>query len=88
MQDGEDIFDGSHIAGPSRGRIEGSGIGGAGIGTILQVSSSYALLVQGVSQKYKLHIYMGQISSVEMLSADRQPTLGRGCVPLCDSTLL
>ena len=38
MQDGEDIFDGSHIAGPSRGRIEGSGIGGAGIGTILQVS--------------------------------------------------
>ncbi|CAL5223847.1 g6430 [Coccomyxa viridis] len=35
-QDGEDIFDGSHIAGPSRGRIEGSGIGGAGIGTILQ----------------------------------------------------
>ena len=39
LQDGEDIFDGSHIAGPSKGRIEGSGIGGAGIGTILQVSS-------------------------------------------------
>ncbi|CAK0738830.1 hypothetical protein CVIRNUC_001099 [Coccomyxa viridis] len=35
-QDGEDLFDGSHVAGPSRGRIEGSGLGGAGIGTILQ----------------------------------------------------
>lgn len=41
LQDGEDLFDGSHIVGPSRGRIEGSGIGGAGIGTILQVRSSH-----------------------------------------------
>ena len=45
MQDGEDLFDGSHIAGPSRGRIEGSGIGGAGIGTILQVSLSSTAVI-------------------------------------------
>ena len=42
MQDGEDLFDGSHIAGPSRGRIEGSGLGGAGIGTILQVGRRHS----------------------------------------------
>ena len=40
MQDGEDLFDGSHVAGPSRGNIEGSGLSGAGIGTILQVGRS------------------------------------------------
>ena len=71
MQDGEDIFDGSHIAGPSRGRIEGSGIGGAGIGTILQVTLLPGLLVRGVSQKCKLHIFMRQMSSVDIPSADR-----------------
>ena len=42
MQDGEDLFDGSHVAGPSRGRIEGSGLGGAGIGTILQVGRRHS----------------------------------------------
>ncbi len=36
MQDVEDIFDGSHVLGASRGDIVGSGIGGLGIGTILQ----------------------------------------------------
>ncbi len=36
VQDAEDIFDGSHVPGASRGDIVGSGIGGLGIGTILQ----------------------------------------------------
>lgn len=35
-QDAEDIFDGSHVLGASRGDIVGSGIGGLGVGTILQ----------------------------------------------------
>ncbi|BDA48677.1 Ankyrin repeat and BTB/POZ domain-containing protein 1 [Coccomyxa sp. Obi] len=35
-RDAEDIFDGSHVLGASRGDIVGSGIGGLGIGTILQ----------------------------------------------------
>ena len=41
LQDAEDIFDGSHVAGASRGRIEGGGVAGPGIGTILQVALSF-----------------------------------------------
>ena len=55
MQDGDDIFDGSHIAGPSRGRIEGSGIGGAGIGTILQVTAHLRC-------KLKLSVYLWHLN--------------------------
>lgn len=36
MQDGSDIFDGSNVAGASLGNIVGSGVGGEGIGTIIQ----------------------------------------------------
>jgi hypothetical protein len=39
-QDGRDILDGSAVAGASRGNIEGGGLGGAGIGTLLQVRKS------------------------------------------------
>eukprot|EP00884_Botryococcus_braunii_P013836 jgi/Botrbrau1/22453/Bobra.0091s0055.1 len=35
-QDGRDILDGSHVGGASRGNIEGGGLGGAGVGTLLQ----------------------------------------------------
>ncbi len=40
VQDGRDILDGSAVAGASRGNIEGGGLGGAGVGTILQVRKS------------------------------------------------
>ncbi len=36
-QDSEELLDGSHVVGASRGNIEGSGVGGVGIGTLLQV---------------------------------------------------
>ena len=41
-QDAEDLFDGSGVAGASHGRIEGSGVGGLGIGTILQARACTA----------------------------------------------
>ena len=36
LQDTIDILDGSSIGGASHGKIEGSGVGGLGIGTLLQ----------------------------------------------------
>ena len=36
--DSEQLLDGSHVAGASRGNIEGSGLGGLGGGTLLQAS--------------------------------------------------
>ena len=36
VQDTLDILDGSKVSGASHGNIEGSGVGGLGIGTLLQ----------------------------------------------------
>jgi len=36
LQDTIDILDGSSVGGASHGKIEGSGVGGLGIGTLLQ----------------------------------------------------
>ena len=42
-QDSEELLDGSHVVGASRGNIEGSGVGGVGIGTLLQVGAESAV---------------------------------------------
>jgi hypothetical protein len=54
-QDSEELLDGSHVVGASRGNIEGSGVGGAGIGTLLQVTQPIELSLWGCSQSVSAH---------------------------------
>ena len=53
MQDTVDILDGSRISGASHGKIEGSGVTGLGIGTLLQDLREQFLEMFGGTGKHR-----------------------------------
>ena len=80
-QDSEELLDGSHVVGASRGNIEGSGVGGAGIGTLLQVSR---LADQGLQRGYqdlklRFKLEEGTGSSAAKLSSEHDFPISRTC---------